>query len=139
MTLPDPIAATVALLLATTEVTDLVVGRVYGAELDKKATASMPQSAVVVRPVAGGIPRRGCLPLGDTHYDLWCYGADPAKAGAVRLAVYNTLKNLARTLQSGSLLYSYIPASSPFFIRDPDTDSPVFIQTFQLTAAECPV
>lgn len=139
MTLPDPITATVALLLASTKITDLVGQRVYGAELPKEAASSMPQAVIVVRPAPGGIPRRGCMPLGDTHYDMWCYGEYPSEAGAVRLAVYDVLKNMVRTLQSGSLLYNYIPVSSPIYLRDLDTDSPFFMQTFQLTAAECPV
>lgn len=136
MAIPDPTQAVVAFLNASAGVTAQVAGRVYGTELEESETPNMPRKAVVVKPTAGAGFGVGYMAIGTNNYDVWCFGASPFEAGEVRLAVYEALKLLNRKIANQTLLHWAQEAGGAFSFRDPDTDWPVQLQTFQVLAAE---
>ena len=136
MTLPDPLAAVVSFLNADAGVIAQVAGRVYGAELEDSETVNMPRKAVVVKPTPGAGFRVGYMEIGSNNYDIWCFGASPHEAGQVRLAVYEALKFLNREEANNTLLHWAQEIGGVMSLRDPDTDWPVQLQTFQVLAAE---
>jgi ABC-type transport system substrate-binding protein len=136
MSIPDPISAVVAFLAADTDLAALVSTRVFGAELDPSENANMPRNAVVVKPVPAAGMLVGYMALGTNNYDVWCFGADPYQAGQVRLAVYEALKLLNREIANNTLLHWAQESGGAVSFRDPDTDWPVQLQTFQVLAAE---
>ena len=136
MSIPDPISALVAFLTADAGVAALVVGRVYGVELDSDETPNQPRNAVLVKPVPAAGMRVGYMALGSNSYDIWCLGPDPYQAGQVRLAVYEALKLLNREISNDTLLHWAQEIGGVISFRDPDTDWPVQMQTFQVLVAE---
>lgn len=136
MSIPDPIAAVVAFLAADAGVAAQVAGRIFGTELDPSETASMPRKAVLVKPVPAAGMLVGYMALGTNSYDIWCFGTDPYQAGQVRLAVYEALKLLNREIANNTLLHWAQESGGAVSFRDPDTDWPVQLQTFQVLTAE---
>ena len=76
------------------------------------------------------------MEIGTNNYDIWCFGASPHEAGQVRLAVYEALKFLNREEANNTLLHWAQEIGGVMSLRDPDTDWPVQLQTFQVLAAE---
>lgn len=142
MPIPDPTAAVVAFLIADTgvasQVTDPATSevRVYGAELEEDQVVNMPSKAIVVKPAPSAGLRVGYMRIGTNSYDIWCFGASPFEAGEVRLAVYEALKFLNREVANDTLLHWAQETGGAMSFRDPDTDWPVQLQTFQVLAAE---
>jgi hypothetical protein len=128
----DPIAAAVAYLKA-----DGSVGsRVFGGELPGREAKSMPRQAVVVKPAGGGLLGRNGQAYRDQRIDVDCYGETPLEAWGLHLLVEAALSRLSRSVQAGVLLASARSSTRGTLARDPDTDWPVAVSTYQLTLGE---
>ncbi len=136
MSIPDPLEAVRVFLAANAGVSAQVGTRVYGTELDDSETVNMPRKAIVVKPTGGAGFGTGYMPLGTNNIDVWCFGGGPYEAGEVRLAVYEALKELNRQIANNTLLHWARESGGAVSFRDPDTDWPVQLQTFQVLAAE---
>jgi hypothetical protein len=134
----DPIAALVAWLNLDGTLVALVDGRTYGGELPREQVAAMPRAAVVLRPAGGGLLGRAYQDVGDVRVDVECYGAVARQAWEVNLAVYQALKHLSRVVSAGVLLHWAQPSSKGVLARDPVTDWPVCLASYQVLAAEVP-
>ena len=134
----DPIGALVAWLRAAVPLGELVEGRVYGGELPREQVGAMPRPAVVLRPAGGGLFGRAYQEVGDVRVDVDCYGSVPLEAWQVYLAAYEALKHLRREVVVGVLLHCATPSSKGVLARDPDTNWPVCLSSYQLLAAEVP-
>lgn len=136
MSVPDPIGALVAFLKADADVAGEVGTRVFGGELPRGETASMPRKAIVLTPSGGGFIGSGYQEYGDIRVDLHCYGETPKEANDVWRAVHPALKQLRRALQGPCLLHWARPAGGPLTLRDPDADWPFTLATYQILVAE---
>lgn len=135
--IPDLLVALVAHLEADTAVAAAVGSRVYGAELPPSETDAQPRAAIVVR-YAGGLGQygRGWQQWGDRRIDTLCYGADPAAAGGVFNALHPAMKQLEREAYADVLLHWARQAGGPLQLRDPDTNWPLVLSTWQVLASE---
>jgi hypothetical protein len=134
--MPDPIAASVAFLLSDAPLVTLVGSRVFGGELPAREAEHMPRAAVVLKPAGGGLLGTGTIDVGDTRLDVDCYGATPLDAWTVYLAVYGALKGLTRGAYASTVLHWARPSSRGTLARDPDTDWPVTVSSWQVLAGE---
>jgi len=134
--LPDPIGALVAVLKAdptVSQLTDLV----FGAELPAAENTAMPQQCVVIKP-SGGAQQLGggYQQFSDQRVDVFCYGETPHAAYTLHTAVRLALKQLQRTSQGKTLLHWCRTAGGPLNLRDPKTEWPYTISSFQVLASE---
>jgi hypothetical protein len=134
----DPIAALVAWLKVDAALAALLDGRIFGGELPREQIASMPRPALVLRPAGGGLLGRAFQDFGDVRVDVECYGAVSRQAWEVNLAAYQALKHLSRVVSAGVLLHWAQPSSKGVLARDPSTDWPVCLASYQVLAAEVP-
>ena len=138
----DPIAATVALLLSRTAITDEVGVDVYGEELpdDTAFVASMPKSAIVVQGSGGlGAGDTSYLPIGGQRLDVDCYGATLYAARRLARIAHAELKAVEREsvtydIESPEsvtvLIHAYQVTSGFVSLREPVTDWARVIRTY---------
>lgn len=123
----------------TDELNTLIAGRVYGLELPQAQSASMPRNAVVLN-LAGGPGSRDYVRIGMFRVDVWNYGENPIAALKVQRASHDLLKAIKHKEKivsgSGVLLHNAIESSGPNYFKDPDTDWPVCIESWVVTASE---
>lgn len=133
----DPVAALVAFLKVDATVLSLVNSRVYGAELPDSQTASMPQGAIVVRPVGGGgMSINGSyVQVSDARMDVTAYGATPYEADRIRRAVTGVLKQMRKNVQGKTMLF-WARYSGGAMGRDPDTEWPMALSSWQVFFSE---
>lgn len=135
--IPDSLGAIVNFLKADAGVASLVGTRVFGGELPRAETDSMPRAAIVVRPAGGlGTFGQAFQEYGDRRVDVRCYGTTPSAADAVYRHVHPALKQLSRVKQGSVLLHWARPAGGPLTLRDQDTDWPFTFCAWQVLAAE---
>lgn len=134
----DPLAAVIDFLQSQTVITDLVGSRVFGGELPRSENAQMPRQAVVLTPAGGGLYGTETADWGDSRVDIDCYGASPLDAWELYLAVADALKGMQRQMQAGVLLHWAKPSSRGITARDPATDWPVTISSWQVLASGTP-
>jgi hypothetical protein len=144
VTVPNHIAAIVAFLKAETDVKALVdtaAPRVYGGELPREQTSAMPRRAVVVKSAGGGagVESGSDADVSTYRVDVWNYGASPFDASMLRGATYPALKHLARRVIATVLLHSANRVAGPLPIRDPVTDWPIEIETFEVFVSDVAV
>lgn len=132
----DPIAAIVAFLKADDAVAALASSRVFGGELPTRETKNMPRAAVVVKPAGGGLLGMVDQDYGDQRVDVDCYAQTAHDAWSLHLAVYAALKHMRRGVHAGTLLHWAKPSSRGTLARDPDTDWPDAISSWQVLAGE---
>lgn len=134
---PDAIAGLRAFLLADPDVAALVSGRVFGGELAGAEAASMPRKAIVVARAGGpGAIGKGYQRYGDIGVELRCYGETPHSADQLWRRAYPALKQLARVIEDGCLIHWAKLGGGPMALRDPDTDWPFTLASFQVLVAE---
>lgn len=134
---PSPLAALIQWLLADADIIAAVVQRVYGPELPKEEAADQPRKVLVVKYGSGPAPRYGCAQLGSKIIEVWAYGGSTGEADLLSLLVYQKLKfELRRKVVNNTLLHNAVPLNQPVSFRDPNTNSPVQMQSFSLLAAE---
>lgn len=133
--IPDVLADLRSILIADSGVNALVAGRVFVGELPAAQAASMPRKCLVIKD-AGGPESNSFLTLHSQRFDAFCYGETPYEANKVRRAVYSSLKSLSRRAQGESLIHSVMVSGGANFLRDPDTDWPMRVQSFLALASD---
>lgn len=136
-TMLDPVTALVSFLKADTDVAALTGGRVFGSELPDSQNANMPRAAVVCR--QAGSPNTyggGYQDFGDIRVECRCYSSTPYEAVRVSRAVYGALKMMRRNIQGSTILHWARPAGGMQTLRDPDTEWPFSMSSWQILAAE---
>jgi hypothetical protein len=138
MAAADPLAALIAFLLTDSDVSGLVDARVYGVEVpgDDVTRKAMPQACIVAKPAGGPGGREGLSEWGRSRIDLWCYGANQHEGWNVYLAAYGALKHLKRTVSADVLLHAAVCLSKGVPGIDPDTQWPVTLSSWLVTASE---
>lgn len=134
----NQISALVDHFEAASTVTDLVGARVFGLELPASEADDMPRKAVAVQ-VAGGVGPAGARDYAEIAYtriDVFSYGETAFQAMRVQLATHDVMRRIQNTLVGTVLLYSASVDSGPRYLRDPDTDWPVVIESFVLMVNE---
>lgn len=132
----DPIAAIVNFLKDDDAVDDRCAGRVFGGGLPREQNESMPRTAIVVAPAGGGLMGRAYQDYGDVRVDIICYGATLHQAWQTRLEAARALKHLRRENVNGVLLHWARESSGGHNFRDPETQWPTSVCSFQVLAAE---
>lgn len=134
---PDPTAALVAFIKADSDVKELVSERVFAGELPRTETDEMPRQAVLIQPAGGGVMHGNAYQqYGDQRFDVRCYGTTPLDSWSLYLAVYGALKELRRAVHEEVLLHWARTAAKGATGRDPDTDWPLTISSWQVLVAE---
>lgn len=133
----NPLAALVAYLRADADVAALVGVRVFGRELPRAETDAMPRQAVVLKRAGGGLLGRGYQEYGDIRVDVYCYGATGLEADELHDEVRAALKHRLRaTVAAGVLLHWARPSSDGSSGREPDTDWPLTVSSWQLLSSD---
>lgn len=135
-----------AFLIADSATAALVAGRVFVYELPQAEASHMPRAAVVLYPGGGsiGLGHASTLRVGTQRVDVRSYGTTPSDAGAVSRAVHGAMKHMIRARgdisSSGDvLLHGASLVLAALYLRDPDTDWPFVLESWDLQAAEIAV
>lgn len=131
----DLMGALVSFLQADATLAALVGTRVYAQSLPKADAASMPRDCVVIRS-AGGPGSRDYVKLTEVRIDVMNYGATERKAHTVHRATHDALKYMEREVQGDVLLHRANDSGGPVWLRDPDGDWPLCVETWLVLAAE---
>ena len=134
--IPDYINALCDVLKADAAVTALVGTRVYGGELPNADNVSMPRACITLTPAGGIADRFGFVDLTEPRIDVRCFGATPNQSHAVYRAVHGVLKNMRRNVQGDTMLHSARIEASSQTLRDPDTEWPMTLSSWQVLASE---
>lgn len=135
----DPIEALVAFLKADSAVAAILGARVFGGELDRREVQSMPRACAVLSPAGGGLIGLEYQNYGDLRVDVDCYAATVQGSWTLYRAVYGALKEMKREIFADTLLHWAKPSSRGTTGRDPLTDWPMTISSWQVLAAEVAV
>lgn len=137
---PDLIAALVEFVADVPEVRALTDGRVFGGELPAEEQRFMPRAAVVVSPAGGsGAFGGGYQQYGDRRVDVHLYAATMPDADALWRALNPAMKQMRRAVHADCLLHWARSGGDPLTLRDPDTDWPYVLASYQVMAAEVAV
>ena len=131
----DVIKALVDLMLADVPVAALVGTRVYGGEIPRTEASTTPRKLMILR-YAGGAPNNDYVELTEPRVDMICYGETPQAADQVRRAGHDVMKTLTRKAQSSVLLHRANHSGGPIPFRDPDTEAPASMNSYDVLAAE---
>lgn len=134
----DAREAIITILKADSDVATEVGTRVFGDELPRSETDSMPRKCVVVAPGGGTPPgfASATLHVEVQRLDVFCYGETLYEAEEVRRAVYGALKGITRQVASNVMVHWARPAGGAASGRDPDADWPVKWNSWQIMADE---
>ena len=110
-------------------------GRIFGVELPKAEADDMPRKAVVVSP-AGGPSDASLNQLNTRRLDFQNYGKTLAEGESLADDVHNILKFFSGAEKGGVFLHSFVRSAGPSYYRDPDTDWPVWYQTWLCSARD---
>lgn len=134
----DPVLALATFLRADSDVAAMAGERVFSYELPPDhSTPAAP--TVLLKPAGGGLIGQATQEYGDTRVDVDCYGRTPKESRQLDLAVYRALKHLARAVHDDVLLHWARSSSKGVPARDPETDVPVTVSSWQVLAAEIAV
>lgn len=133
--IPDALEAVRGFLLSQQDIIAQVGVNVYGVELPRELNESMPIRVVVLRP-SGGPGDSGTLPLGESRYDVRCYGETPYDANLVHRLVSWSLKYMRRTVQGETFVHSATMESGPIALREPDGDWPFVFSAWLVKAGQ---
>lgn len=134
----DWLRAIVEVIEEDTEVAALLTTSglgVYAFELPRAITNSMPDHAVVVKPV-GGPGSESYLPLAKNRIDIWHYGGSLGAAMTLQRNVNPVMKQLTRVVKSTNLIHSIVHSAGPLSIRDKDESWPISVETWLVIAAD---
>lgn len=134
----DAIDAAIAIAKADAAVAALVGARVYGMELPIADVGSMPRACIVIRASGGAPPSytEGTAQLQAMRFDANCYGATMYDADHVRRALRGAYRTVSRQVIQSVLVHWINPAGGLLSFRDPDTDWPRAVETWQILTAE---
>ena len=110
-------------------------GRIFGTELPKSEAAQMPRQAVVVSP-AGGPEDVTVQQMTTDRLDFICFGATVTDAHQVSVAVHRRLKFFGGGMFASRKVHNFTRSSGRSFFRDPDTDWPVYVETWLIRVAD---
>lgn len=132
----DYVAGLIALLRASEPLQLLVEDRIYGMELPRDTTSSeMPRTALVVNPSGGlGIP--SYAPITRPRIDLRAYGSSPNAAMKALLAAHDVLKYAKNDSTTGVKFYGLTLLSHPVNLREPDTEWPLAVSSWEMLVNE---
>lgn len=134
---PDLIGAIVALFSSRAPITAKVSTRIFGGELPSRVADEMPTPAIVVRRSGSvGAFGQAWQEYGDARVDIFYYGATPGDAEALYRTANPELKQLTREVYASCLLHWAREAGGGTQLRDPDTDWPYILASYQLLASE---
>ncbi len=129
----DLIGALVDALKADGNVAAVVGMRVFGGELPKDETKSMPRAAIALQASGGVSLAAGSFMEHDTQrVDALCYGATPLEANALSRACRRSLTSIRRQVVSGCLIHWIEGAGGISARRDQVTQWPVAFQPYQV-------
>jgi len=131
----DFLEGLIEILIDDTDVAALVGTRVFGIELSRSETNSQPRKAIVLS-LAGGPGSSDYVEQSQNTVDMLCYGETPFEAERVRRTAHPVLKQITRVIRAGVLIHSAISVGGPTTLRDRDTDWPISLETWQVSAAE---
>jgi hypothetical protein len=130
--IPSPISIVVGLLDAESGLT-----RIYGGQLPDREIISMPRQTVVVRGAGGSILfGNDFMELGDVRLDIFNYGATPREADATAWIVHRVMKHSKRYTAANGLFHWAKPTNSGMNLRDPDTEWPYVLSSWQVLVSE---
>lgn len=132
--IPDILGALLLYLRAQPEITALTNTRIYGIELPASEAQHMPRACLVVR-FAGGVGPPYGVALMTPRVDVWHYGSSPSQAQELWRRVYTALNAMSREVQNGTLLHAAQESMGPMSTREPDTDWPVVLESWQILAS----
>ena len=127
----------IAKLKVDSTVTAQVSTRVFGLELPQTEANSMPRKCVVIKPT-GGPARYGArdfVELTEVRIDVYNYGATGDQALEVQRATHDALKAISRDRQGDTLLHWAHQSSGPIWLRDPDGNWPLFLESWLVLAS----
>lgn len=130
MSIPDPVAELVSVLLADPDVAALVADNVFGGGLTAEARNAMPTPAVVLAQ-AGGPGRRGFVKYRRQRITAICYGETLKESWDVHAAVREVLEGLRRT---GSVFWAETISEGTNAI-DPRTQWPTCLASYMVMSA----
>jgi len=132
----DPVGALVAILRADTIIAAALDARVFGGELPADETAHMPRRAIVLRASGGTSLMGGSFVETDTvRIDLFAYGATPKEAGDLAMSAALVLRRVRRQVAAGTLIHWINNAGGYSSSREPVTEWPRSMQSFQVLHA----
>lgn len=137
--MPDPVKALMSVLAANADVAALVSTRVFGGELPESQATSMPRLCLVVTHAGGGHFGTSWQNYTDLRFDVFSYGATRHEAAQLWRAVHRALKGLRHTVSASVRLHWARQAGGPIPLRDPDTDDPYVLSTWQVLISEVAV
>lgn len=132
----DPVAALIVLLRADPTVSGLVTDRIYWGELPRTENTSQPQPAIVLKPAGGGLIGGGYAKYGDRRVDVFCYGETLNDSWLVYAALRARLKQMRAEVWDGTALKWARESSGGVTDRDPRTQWPLTLSSWQVLAAE---
>lgn len=136
---PEPIDALVVILQDDPDVAAIAAARVYGGELPRDINTDMPEASVVLTPAGGGALGRAYQQYGDVRVDVTCYGSTAREAARLQTAVYQAFKQLQRTVAAGCLVHWARRSAGAVQGRDPTTQWPSTMSTYQVLVSEISV
>ena len=110
-------------------------GRIFAVELPEREAAAMPRSAVVIEP-SGGPADVGTQRMRTDGIRLLSFGASVTEAEELSEDVHRRLKWFYGGNYANRRVHSFTRSSGRVFYRDPETDWPVFLETWLIRASE---
>ena len=135
----DTIGALTSYLKAAPDVYVASAGRVFGGELPRTENTSMSRAAIVVKRAGGGLLGTAYQEYGDIRVDIDCYGKTMREADQLYSVARLALKQLSRIVADGVLFHWARISSDGVSLRDPETDWPMCVGSFQVLVAEIAV
>lgn len=126
--------------LAADGVVSALAADVIAPEVRNTDVATMPKKLVVLKQSGGpSLIDRGYLYVREHRVDVTCYGETPYEADRLHRAVFGALVQMRRVVQEGAMLHWAMPESTGLQMRDPDTEWPMVVSSWQVFASEMEV
>ncbi len=131
----DVISALVTYLKAQSDISTLLGTKVFGLELPKSESVSMPHKAIVIVD-SGSVRAADYSDISNARLDFRCYGKTPFAARLVYRTLTPILRDLEKSVTGATFLYSAVHTSGPYPVRDVETDWSVTIDTWMVAMQE---
>lgn len=133
----DVMLALRTLVLAETNITDLIEDRIYINKIpraDIEAADNREPPKILVLRMAGGSGKADIMPTFDLTIDALCYGETDFEADKLRRAVTQRFTLLSRETHDDVLIHHINPTGGPIPSVDPDLVWPAVAQSFTILA-----
>lgn len=135
---PDAVTAIRDFLKADSGVAAIASTRVFGSDLPRVEADSMPRAAIVVRPSGGGVMGVTGTGWSDHRVDIDCFGDTPYNAWLLHKAARAALRNMKSQVVGITLVKWAKSSSEGTLARDPVTDWPTAMSSWQVLISESP-